>query len=451
MNCKHMENKSPKRSFLTNAIENKFIIICILIILSNIPLGMVKSVIHSRKNLFDETMKEISTSWGGEQTIIAPILNIPVEFTEAELVFNENKQITETKLITNRKIYSFLPENLNINAIINPEIRNRGIYNVLVHSTNLKITGNFEKLDTKNIEQNGKILWNEAWLSIGIEPSSIRGDIKIDFGNQNIQNITSGTGYKNSTGISANLNINDKSTEKTFDIQLQFNGSSDISFAPLGKRNNFEVSSSWPHPIFKQTFRPDSINISENGFNAKWSIPYLARNYPQTMVNHEYILDINNYRASVGLFDTMPIYKQSSRLINYGIMFVSLTFIMMFLFEKKIKKSLHNIQYVVVATAISLFFLTVLSFSEYISFLSAYIIASIFIISAISLYLYAALKSKKLAGTGALIMTLLYGILYLMLSETDYALLVGTIILLATISIVMWETRDINQNKSLNN
>jgi len=448
-----MENKTSKESFLANALENKFIIICILILLSNIPLGMVKNMINSRKDLFDSTMKEISTSWGGEQTIVAPILNIPVEFTDTKTVFNENKNITETKLETYRKIYSILPENLNINAVINPEIRNRGIYNVLVHSTKIKITGNFEKLDIKNIEQNGKILWDKAWLSIGIDPSSIRGDIKVDFGNKNIPNINSGTGYKHSKGISANLDINDKNTEKVFDIQLQFNGSSDISFAPLGKKNNFEVSSNWAHPIFKEMFRPDSINISDNGFNAKWSIPYLARDYPQMMVDYDNMLNINNYLASVGLFDTMPIYKESSRLIKYGIMFVSLTFIMMFLFEKKIKKSLHYIQYIVVATAISLFFLTVLSFSEYMSFLSAYTIASIFIISIISLYLYAALKSKRLAGIGASIMAVLYGILYLMLSETDYALLVGTIILLGTISIVMWETRDINidQNKSLSN
>lgn len=62
----------------------------------------------------------------------------------------------------------------------------------------------------------------------------------------------------------------------------------------------------------------------------------------------------------------------------------------------------------------------------------------------ISFYIYAALHDRKSSLIAGLIMVFLYSILYLMLSEAEYALLIGTIILLVTMAAIMWETRNIN-------
>ena len=147
------------------------------------------------------------------------------------------------------------------------------------------------------------------------------------------------------------------------------------------------------------------------------------------------------------MYETMPIYKKSLRLADYGIMFICLTFVMMFLFERKLKQKLHYVQYVIVGLAISLFFLTVISLSEYINFALAYAVAALLVILMISFYIYGALRDKKTAASGGLLMAFLYTVLYLMLSEADYALLIGTIILLMTLSAIMWATRNINFNE----
>ncbi|MGN0904449.1 MAG: inner membrane CreD family protein, partial [Alphaproteobacteria bacterium] len=132
------------------------------------------------------------------------------------------------------------------------------------------------------------------------------------------------------------------------------------------------------------------------------------------------------------------------RLSDYGIMFVALTFIMMFLFERGLKQNLYYVQYAVIGLSLCLFFLTLLSLSEHICFGISYVIASLVVIFMISLYLYGALKNKTAAAFAAFILAVIYGVLYLMFSESDYALLIGTGTLLTTMGLVMWQTRGLN-------
>lgn len=439
-----VEQKTKKMAWL-NSIGTRFIIICVLILLLNIPLSMVSGVTKSRVYLFNDTMDEISSDWGGKQTIIAPIMNIPVKYTYEDKVYNEQKKIYEKIINSYETTYNILPETLNIDANIMPQIRHRGIFDVLVHTTKVNINGSFNNEDMPKLEGNYEILWEKASLSIGINSSLIRGDMTVFLDDKNNLSLNPGSGIEGINGISANVDLSKNKLNQKFLISLQFNGSSEVSFAPLGKRNKFKVTSDWPHPIFKDTFRPDNPTITEEGFSAEWDIPYIARDYPQVITNSSEINNMKYKLASVGLFDTMPIYKKAQRLSDYGIMFITLTFVMMFLFERKLKQRIHYVQYIIVGLAVSLFFLTVMSFSEYLSFIFAYTIASLIVIMMISLYIYAALKNKKTAISSGLIMVFLYSILYLMLSEADYALLIGTFILLTTIGAIMWETRNINQ------
>ncbi|MDR1025827.1 MAG: cell envelope integrity protein CreD [Lactobacillus sp.] len=427
---------------LMNNIGVRLIIICILILFLGIPLSMVKSVTMSRVYLFDITKNEISSDWGGSQTIIAPLITVPIQFITEGRAYNSEKKIYEKITNVREELYIFLPENLNIKAEIFPEMRHRGIFNVLVHSTEVNISGNFEKPDLSFLKGNYKVLWNNAVISVGVNSSLIRGDIGIKFDNKNLA-FTPGSKIDGINGISSNIDLS-TGIDKTFDMSFSFSGSSDVSFAPLGKKNLFEVTSQWGHPIFRGAFRPDNPTITDDYFKAGWNIPYIARDYPQIIRNQSEINNIKYKMASVDLYNTMPIYKKAQRLADYGMMFITLTFIMMFLFERKLKQNLHYIQYAIVGLAISLFFLTTTSLSEYLGFGLAYAIASLIVIVMISLYTYAALKNKKAAVTSSLLMALLYGILYLMLSEADYALLIGTFILLITMSAIMWETRHLN-------
>lgn len=433
---------------LRNTIGGRLIIVCILVLLLNIPLSMVNGVIYSRGYLYDQAMDEISGDWGGSQTIIGPILTIPVSFELENKLYNSKAKRYEKDISYHYVNYQVLPENLNIVANISPEARHRGIFDVLVQKTGVKISGNFPQSPLSEIKcDKCKILWEQAVLNLGINPELTRGDMKILYDNKKIENIDSGTKVHNLTGISFNIDMNNK-TANEFNLDITFNSSGTTSFAPMGKKTLINASSTWSHPKFSGTFRPDSPQISETGFTADWNIPHIARNYPQLFTSTDKASSqIKNYMASIELFEPLGIYKKIKRLSNYGIIFIALTFIMMFLFEIRLKRNMHIAQYLVVGLSIAIFFLSTLSLSEHIGFDYAYLAASITVISLISLYILAALNSKKAAFVGGGIMGILYSVLYIMLSDADYALLIGTFVLLLTIAAIMWETRSINQKE----
>lgn len=438
-----MTETQPLKKSIYQSVGFRLFIICVLILCLCIPLGMVKDVMYSRLNMFETAMRDIASAWGGSQTIAAPIITVPAKYIETSTVWNSQKKVSEKVETELEEHIHILPENLNISAEIVPEIRHRGIFEVLVYKTNLKITGNFADVDHIKIDSEYKPLWNKAFFSLGLDPSSIRGNPRVSFAGSDLE-LNPGSGIKNLNGVSVPFDWERHKAAATFEIDLQFNGSGELDFAPIGKMNNFKITSDWPHPTFSGTFRPDNPQIGDNGFTATWKIPSIARDYPQIFTADSGISKIQQKTASLTLYETMPIYKKSLRLADYGIMFISLTFVMMFLFERRLKQKLHYVQYAVVGLAISLFFLTVISFSEYVNFALAYAIASLLVILMISCYIYGALRDQKTAAAGGLLMAFLYTVLYLMLSEADYALLIGTIILLVTLSAVMWATRNIN-------
>ena len=147
----------------------------------------------------------------------------------------------------------------------------------------------------------------------------------------------------------------------------------------------------------------------------------------------------------MSLFNTMPVYKKALRLCGYGIMFIALTFMTMFVIELRIKKKFGEIQYIVVGLAVAAFFLTVLSLAEHLPFGIAYFLAAAVVTSMISLYVFGAQNDVKSAGICAVSTGVLYSLLYVMLSSADYALLIGTFILLCALGALMKVTVHLNE------
>ena len=90
-----------------------------------------------------------------------------------------------------------------------------------------------------------------------------------------------------------------------------------------------------------------------------------------------------------------------------------------------------------------MFYLSLLSLAEHIDFYRAYIAAAALISIMISVYAYSAVRSLSRAGLVFLLLSGLYAILYSLLKLEDYALLVGTLLLLVILAVVMYFTRHI--------
>ena len=209
------------------------------------------------------------------------------------------------------------------------------------------------------------------------------------------------------------------------------------------------MKSDWPHPSFQGNVLPDEHEVTNEGFLAKWSIPNLARNFPQIWTLENQTFNVNEFSAGVNLFEAVSLYSQITRAIKYGVLFFALTYITFLIFELGIGRRLHIVQYGIIGLALSMFYLTLLSMAEHAGFFNAYISAALIIIVMISLYAYAAIRSLGRTGIIALLLSGLYIMLYSLLKLEDYALMAGTVLLLIILAVLMFLTRNIGKDKKV--
>ena len=397
---------------------------------------MIKSLIRERENRKQEVIKEISSKWGHEQTIVGPIISIPY------------KRYFEDK--DGKKIFSilymhFLPDNIDITGKIFPKIRYRAIYEAVLYNTQVVITGNFSypQIDEMDIPKEN-IVWSGAYISFGI--SDMRGiKEQIEAKINNIA-ISMNPGIESNdviaSGVSAKIQIKERVESYSFKFALNLNGTHQISFVPVGKLTTVSMSSSWPDPSFDGAYLPVERSIRKDGFTAKWKVLHLNRDYPQYWKGNKHKV----YDSSFGvkLFIPIDIYQKSMRTAKYAIMFIVFTFMAFFFSEVMNKMRVHPIQYLLIGLAITMFYTLLISISEHINFDTAYLISSLAVIILIAGYAKSVLKHIYLSIMVGCILAILYAYFYLLLQLENYALLLGSIGLFVVLSLVMFMTRKID-------
>jgi len=137
-------------------------------------------------------------------------------------------------------------------------------------------------------------------------------------------------------------------------------------------------------------------------------------------------------------------YQKNTRAVKYAEMFIVLVFLAFFLIDLKTRTALHPIQYALVASALVLFYVLLLSVSEHMPFDTAYYLASGAITILVSLYMYATTRRRAVAGFMAALLAAQYGFLFVLMRLEDYALLLGSLGLLLILGFVMYQTRKID-------
>ena len=140
--------------------------------------------------------------------------------------------------------------------------------------------------------------------------------------------------------------------------------------------------------------------------------------------------------------------RQSYCAIKYGIMVIIITFGCFFLFEVLKNLKIHPVQYALVAMAQGVFFVLLLSISEYYAFSLAYLIAAVACIGLITWYLYFVVQGFKAAILFGVLLSALYGMMYLLLQSSGKTFLFGSILSFILIACVMYITRHVNWYQS---
>lgn len=421
-----------------------------------IPLVMIQSTISERMRFRSDAVRSIATDSVNAQTVIGPVLVIPYtdEYEETEEIGDAKTPRTRTVQRKVEKRLMVFPNDLRIKGALETDHRYRGIHKVLVYSGQLMLAGDFSLPDRSALtpeKPHSRLTLSAPFIALAVE--DVRGIRNIPAVTWNGKQIEFQQGSRLASlknGMHAVLEPVDlkEKTNAAFSFDLGLDGIERLQFAPVAKNNEVTLESKWPHPQFGGRFlpAPKSRTVDGNGFSATWNISSLA-----TSIQHQLATDslapsavANLDYFGVSFIEPINIYSQAERAVKYGLLFVALTFAAFFLFELLKQLPIHPVQYVLVGLALALFFLLLVSLSEHLRFLHAYLIASSACILLIGFYLSYVLRSWKRGLGFGLALTLLYGVLYGLLRSENNALVMGSILLFAVLAAAMVATRKID-------
>jgi inner membrane protein len=433
----------------------KLIGVGVLILLLLIPLGMITGVLADRLNRRNEAVADITSSWGREQNIVGPVLMIPYQYhfkTTKELPDKkgkmERREVEETAIAW----AYFLPDLLNVTGDVQTQMLHRGIYDAAVFRAQVTVAGKFAppdfgyfNIDIKDVQ------WKDALLAVAVtDLRGTREGIVLDWGGTKRPMLPGSQVPGYTTGATAILAL-DKPivTPVEFSVPLDVNGSGGIFFAPFGVQNETNLKSNWPDPGFRGAFLPADRSVRADGFDAKWKVSYYGRDYPQHWTsqtgNDRFTTkSVNESLFGAKFLSVLDSYRYVERSIKYGILFLVLVFTAFFLFEVTARQKIHPFQYLMVGAALCLFYLLLLSISEFVGFGFAYLIAAAASTILITWYCRFFLSGgvrTLMIGAG---LAGVYTFLYITLRQQDYALLMGAIALFLVLAVVMYVTRKVD-------
>jgi len=435
------------RPRLFDSLTVRIALMAILALLMMIPLNFVDQIVKERDERHRTVLRDIARTWGHSQVLAGPVLAVPfteVVVVEGEVIDEEGRLQTTRNTVRSQHTARFLPSELTIDTTLIDEVRKRGLFQALVYDAQIQLDAQFDPIDVTELSDNIETIhWDKAWVSIGLSDTRAIAKVSRFDWNDIAQTLSPGTKLKSlPSGFHAAVDDINESDELTLSLSFSAKGSDAFQFTPFGTTTRVTMQSTWAHPSFHGNALPDSHEISADGFNAKWEIPHLARNYPQAWYGAQKH-DLYEFSAGVTLFEPVSLYSQITRSVKYGLLFIGLTYLTLLIFEITLKRKLHPVQYALVGVALSVFFLVLLALSEHMAFLKAYGLASSLTVFMITVYVAGVLRSVGRGLGIALILSALYAALYSLLQLEDYALLFGTGLLVTIIAVLMLVTRKI--------
>jgi inner membrane protein len=461
-NASWNRTKPGKLSDLASSPGVKFIITGLITLFLTIPALLVWGLVEERADRADQVAQSISQGWGNQQRINGPYLVVP--YMISEKVSNGYRDV--------KRFAIYSPDKLISDSNLSVEERKKAIYSTPLYHMKSKLSGTFLTPDLSIISQNnGRAQPDEAFIVIevsdlagfrsqvtakldgqdavifkpgmaGLRPSRQSNAINNDYRSQK--------GHSDSaiaaSGIHLNLTQDLLKNDLSFEIDLAINGSRILELVPSGKSTKATMTSNWPHPGFDGRFLPETRIVTEEGFEATWTIPNLARGISAVSLSSAMVE--TNSVIKVNFVKPLKFYQLVSRTLRYAVAFFSLVFLAIFILELTGKQPIHWIQYILTGLAMVVFYILLLALAEQIGFGLAYLIAGFATTGLVSWYVGNALASAKVQWLLAAIIGLIYTIMYLLLNEDEYALLIGAIIAFVAIAMTMVATRKVDWSNS---
>lgn len=459
-----METSQIKSFFQRNSIQATFklLLIGILVLILLIPRAMILDLVRERKNLNESVKNEVALGWGGKQIVSGPFLVIPYR---AKYLSEDKKTMKETK-----KNLILFPDKINTIGDVTTVSKHRSIYPVLLYKSDLNMSGQFTIPDENKTKiAKSDLLFGEASIILGLaDIKGIQDNIDFDWNNVKLD-FSPGSGavkinaqfpanygsymYNGNymqqpleqpidlKGLQAFPKMDGISSNYSFNIKLNFRGFEGLMFAPIAKTTFVNIKSKFTDPNFTGNFLPDQ-KTGKDGFDAKWKVLEYNKSLPDFQKGDDQIT-IGDNLFGVKIQYPVDNYDKTSRAGKYMILFIALTFLIVFLTEIVQKLRIHIFQYLLIGLALAIFFTLLLSISEFLGFDISYLISSISIIAMLFLYSLEMFHNRKSSYLllGLLVSMFLY--IYVIIQLEKTALLFGSIGLFIVLALTMYVSRKI--------
>lgn len=448
----------------SNFLTFKIIAIAILIALFWIGLVFITTLVSERQGYQQAFLREISQNNISPQTIISPYIRIP---------YNEIKTCLDDKKVA----YSCTEEHwVYISADstqwasdfqVSDDTYKRTIYRAISYNANLTAKGVFQKpiLEDKDYQ------WNRAEIMFPVhDPRGLDTQPTLKILNKNYLFEMSPQGsdasgfdfmrvaIKNHPEL-----INTIQNGFSFDLTANLTGLGKFTLVPTSRSVTYQAKGNWADTKYSGQNLPFAKTSSHQQFSADWKNIALGHQNINKLIecdssdcirqfNQGYYTQENTYEAEqnprIGLstefLESVNVYTQTDRAIKYGIVIIIITFGCFFLFEILKSLRIHPIQYSLVAMAQGIFFVLLLSISEYYAFAWAYIVAGIACVGLMAWYLFYVMKGFKAAALFSVILSSLYAVMYMLLQSSGKTFLIGSVISFVLLAVVMFITRHID-------
>lgn len=411
-----------------------------------LPISMIRGKIAERQARAQGVIAQFASETSGPQLIAGPLLAMTCEetYVEERQVMRAGKAetVAERKTVSCPTAY-FTPRTFKATASMPVETRHRGIYSILLYRADLEMSGELEWPEPPAPAGDHARAWKHAY--VGIFVSDARG-IK-SFSSGTAAALLAGAGEKDLAQFSLREDLGAYAARKAgaalpFGYKMSLVGTSSLGILPVGDASEIRLKSDWPHPSFGEAWSPDERSIGAEGFDAAWRITSVATGGEAAWSKRAAEGKVGAAAgAGVSLFDPVNVYTLSYRATEYAFLFVLFTFAALALTEAVAGVRLHPVQYILVASALAVFFLLLLALSEHLRFSWAYAGAATACVLLLTGYLRHPLGTRARTAAFFAIFVGLYGSLYVLLRSEDHALLMGSLMVFLLLAIAMAATR----------
>lgn len=419
---------------MNKALLIKLAILAVITALLCIVLAQIGGLVDERRARQHEAEQGIEQSQAGPQTLLGPILTRSCKETWAPY-----KDGVQTRSFTPM----LPPSHLQVSGRVSPDPRYRGLFKINAYASKLSIAArwdDFDALSPPAENPGGRVECGDVVAMFSASDARGLRDVELKRDGRTLSVKPGTTNAAHSAGLHAVLALPRAGETLELNLSVELIGTQRLAVIPAAGSTAVSLQSSWPHPSFAGRFLPSEREINDSGFSARWQVSELASSAAADVVAGKTNLDT----LAVELIDPVNPYVMSDRAIKYGLMFIALTFVTVGLTELLTGRRVHPVQYLLVGLALSLFFLLLLSLSEHLPFLVAYLIAAGAAAAVLTQYAAAMLGGwlRGLAFGGGI--ALLYGALYVLLSREQTALVIGAVLLFAVLAGVMTLTRKLD-------